>query len=326
MAAAVNAARATVCDNEDRTMTSPAPGDGQDFKARLAAVAAATERELERRLATDGHTPERLVAAMRHGSLGGGKRLRPFLVVESASLFGITDAIAVPVATALECIHCYSLVHDDLPAMDNDLTRRGQPTVWAHYDEWTAILAGDGLLTLAFEILADPALHVPDARKVALVGALARAAGKDGMVGGQCIDLEADKLGRPSVADDAHVRRLQAMKTGALIHFGVAAGGILGGADRDQSADLDRYGRKLGLAFQIADDLLDVTGDAAVMGKAAGKDAEAGKATLVSLHGVAAARRELEATVADAIAALDRFGGPADTLRATARFVAERDH
>jgi farnesyl diphosphate synthase len=293
------------------------------FEVRLAEIAGAVERRLGDIL-IDPAVPERMTAAMRHAVLGGGKRVRPFLVIESAALFGVPLAQALNTAAALECVHCYSLVHDDLPVMDNDLTRRGQPTVWKAFDEWTAILAGDGLLTLAFEILAHPETHASVEIRTALVLEMARASGPAGMAGGQCIDLEADKLGVPAAPKLSHIRRLQAMKTGALIRFGVEAGAILGQATPEQRASLRSYGDHLGFAFQIADDLLDASGDAATVGKATGKDAEAGKATLVSLMGLDAARAKLAETEAAAIAALAPFGKAADTLREAALFVASR--
>lgn len=268
--------------------------------------------------------PGRLVAAMRHAVLGGGKRIRPFLVLESAALFDVPAARALDCAAALEFVHSYSLAHDDLPAMDNDEMRRGQPTVWKAFDEWTAILAGDALQTLAFEILARPAAH-PDANvRTALVVALARASGAAGMAGGQALDLEADKLGIPSSPAIDHIRRLQGMKTGALLVFACEAGAILAGADTSHRDALRRYGMALGLAFQIADDLLDAEGDAATVGKAVAKDAAANKATLVSLMGLEAAREKLAATERDAIEALAPFGSRADVLRQAAAFVVSR--
>jgi farnesyl diphosphate synthase len=297
------------------------------FEVRLAEIAGAVERRLEDILAdrsVPASVPQRMAVSMRHAVLGGGKRVRPFLVIESAALFGVSLEQALNTAAALECVHCYSLVHDDLPAMDNDLLRRGQPTVWKAYDEWTAILAGDGLLTLAFEILARPETHLSTEIRTTLVLEMARASGPAGMAGGQCMDLEADKLGVPKAPSLEHIRRLQAMKTGALIRFGVEAGAILGQATPEQRASLRRYGDHLGFAFQIADDLLDASGDAATVGKATGKDAEAGKATLVSLMGLEAARAKLAETEAAAIAALLPFGKAADTLREAARFVASR--
>lgn len=261
---------------------------------------------------------------MRHAVLSGGKRFRPFLVIESAALFGLTAEAALDTAASLECLHCYSLVHDDLPAMDNDDVRRGRPTVHKVYDDWTAILAGDGLLTLAFDILARPATHANPAVRAELVLALARAAGPGGMVGGQAFDLKADKLGVPAVVSTEHIRRLQAMKTGALITYAAEAGAILGQGSVEERAALKAYGDHLGFAFQIADDLLDARGDAATVGKAVGKDQAAGKATLVSLMGLEAAQAELEAAERAAVAALAPFGERAAMLVEAARFVRMR--
>lgn len=223
-------------------------------------------------------------------------------------------------------MHCYSLAHDDLPAMDNDDLRRGRPTTHKAFDEATAILAGDGLLTLAFDILSRPETHPDAAVRLELVSALARSAGFGGMVGGQMLDLAAE--GRfdalPPKLRDQDVKTLQAMKTGALLRFACVAGSILGKADQVQRAAFERYGSALGEAFQIADDLLDVEGDPATVGKATGKDAAAHKATLVGVLGPAAARRRLESLVIDAQAALNNFGSDADVLKAAARFVATR--
>jgi farnesyl diphosphate synthase len=270
-------------------------------------------------------TPERLVAAMRHATLGGGKRMRPFLVIETAALLDVPAEAAVDAAAALELVHCYSLVHDDLPAMDNDDMRRGRPTVHKAFDSWTAILAGDALLTLAFEVLAGVriagALGSPPVA-ADLVASLARAAGPAGMVGGQCLDLEADKLGQPANPDAGHVERLQAMKTGALIRCACELGATLGQAGPDAMHALQTYGARLGCAFQIADDLLDVEGDAAEMGKAVGKDAA--KATLHAAVGVEAARRRLAALADEATAALGPFGRKADTLREAVVFAVQR--
>jgi farnesyl diphosphate synthase len=199
------------------------------FNKRLAEAQSAVEQQLMRWL-TDTATPDRLSLAMRHAVLGGGKRVRPFLVLETAGLFDVDRHSGLDVAAALECVHCYSLVHDDLPAMDNDRLRRGKPTVWAAYDEWTAILAGDALLTLAFEIVADGAAALPAATRIKLIGELAAAAGRSGMVGGQCLDLAAEKLA-PAVSPTLDgIRRLQAMKTGAMLRFACVAGAIMGGA------------------------------------------------------------------------------------------------
>ena len=273
----------------------------------------------------DGAVPGRLLDAVHHATLGGGKRFRPFLVLESAALFGLSDAQALDTAVALECVHCYSLVHDDLPAMDNDRVRRGQPSVWAAFDEWTAILAGDALLTLAFEILAAPETHPDPAIRLALITGLAKAAGAAGMVGGQALDLEAERLpaGIPQTVDA--ILHMQSLKTGALIRFAAEAGGMLGGASPEQRTALSAYGHHIGVAFQIADDLLDAEGDAATVGKAVSKDADAGKATLVSLLGIEKARAELARTEQAAVDALAPFGARAATLIEAARFVARRD-
>lgn len=295
------------------------------FEARQAEAAERTERRLAQVLASsaaDGQ-PERLAAAMRHGTLEGGKRFRAFLVLESARLFGVEPEAALDVAAALECVHAYSLIHDDLPAMDNDELRRGRPTVWKAYDDWTAVLAGDALLTLAFEIVGTCGALAAD-RKVSLITGLARGAGREGMVGGQVIDLKAEKLGLPMSPTLDHILRLQAMKTGALIRFACEAGAIMAGAGGAQKQALARYGAALGLAFQISDDLLDVEGQAGVVGKAVGKDASLGKATLVSLLGAGKARTRLNTVVADAIAALALFGPLADPLRGAAEFMRTR--
>ena len=271
-----------------------------------------------------GRFPLRLREAMRYAVLGGGKRIRPFLVIETAKVFGVPPLASIDAACTLECIHCYSLVHDDLPSMDNDEVRRGRPTLWKAYDEWTAILAGDALLTLAFEILARPETHADPSVRAELVLLVARASGAAGMVGGQVVDLEADKLGVPAVPSLAHIRNLQAMKTGALIRVACEAGAALGRATTSESDALQRYGDALGFAFQIADDLLDADGDAATVGKAVGKDASAGKATLVSLMGIDAARAKLKEVETEAISSLAPFGSRAATLIDAARFVAQR--
>src|SRR6476659_9052192 len=273
--------------------------DTARFTDRLAATARDIETLLDRllspaALSSETARPPRLVAAMRHGALDGGKRLRPFLVVETAALFDVDRAGALMAGAALELIHCYSLVHDDLPAMDNDDLRRGRPTVHKAFDDATAILAGDALLTLAFDVMARAEVHAEANVRAALVLELARAAGIGGMAGGQMLDLAAEgRFGDRQTLGETDVKTLQAMKTGALIRFAARAGAILGQADAPGRAALDRYGAAVGQAFQIADDLLDVEGDAATLGKAAGKDAAAGKATLVSLLGVAGARARL---------------------------------
>lgn len=298
------------------------------FKQRLSTCASLIEKRLEYWLEIGsrnyGFVPERLGEAMRYAVLGGGKRLRPFLVMESARLCGIEDENALNAAAALECVHCYSLVHDDLPAMDDDDLRRGRPTVHRAYDEATAILVGDALQTLAFEILGDPATHKSPAVRGELVLGLARGVGRAGMAGGQMLDLQAEAAAVP--LSEAEIARLQAMKTGALITFACEAGAILGEAQGATRAALRNYGDALGLAFQLADDLLDVEGDAARVGKAVAKDKGAGKATLVSLMGVAAARSRLHKIEAQAVAALAPFGAAAETLIATAHFVATREY
>lgn len=301
------------------------------FLARLNTVAHEVEELLGRLLAAHalpGETerPARLLAAMRHGALNGGKRLRPFLVVETAALFGLARAQVILAGTAVECVHCYSLVHDDLPAMDDDSLRRGQPTVHKAFDEATAILAGDGLLTLAFDAMARPEAHPNPAVRMELVSGLARAAGLGGMVGGQMLDLAAEGRFGPDdrPQDLAAVSTLQAMKTGALLRFACLAGAILGEADAAARLALDRYGQALGQAFQIADDVLDVEGDTMLLGKSVRKDASAGKATVVALVGIEAAKTRLHDLVKEAKAALKPFGPAAAVLEAAAQFVAQR--
>ena len=256
-------------------------------------------------------------AAMRH-ALAGGKTLRGFLVLEGARLHGIGPDRAAPVAAAIECVHAYSLVHDDLPCMDDDDLRRGQPTVHRKWDEATAVLAGDALQALAFELIA-AAEGLADRAKVALVASLARAAGVAGMVGGQALDIAAETAPAPLTL--AQITALQAGKTGALITWSCCAGPRMAGADETA---LRAYGDALGLAFQIADDVLDVEGDAAEVGKAVGKDAGAGKATFVSLLGLDGAKRRAQALVDAACDALDPYGTDAEILREAARFVITR--
>ncbi|WP_114976877.1 polyprenyl synthetase family protein [Brucella canis] len=266
--------------------------------------------------------PQRLIAAMRHGVLNGGKRLRPFLVLESAALFGQYGQAVLRVAAALECIHCYSLVHDDLPAMDDDDLRRGQPTVHKAFDEAAAILAGDSLLTYAFDIIASDETELDATTRIKLVCALTRASGLGGMAGGQALDLMAETR-KP---DEASIITLQAMKTGALIRFACEAGAIIAGASQEDRERMAEFGSAIGLAFQLADDLLDVTADAGTMGKATGKDAAAGKATLVSLHGIDWPRQQLSGLVAQAESLLAPFGEDAEPLKQAARFIAERQN
>jgi farnesyl diphosphate synthase len=308
------------------------PVSSVSFASRLDAIAREVEGLLDRLLADDAEDgeisrPRRLLDAMRYGSLGGGKRLRPFLVAESAALFGVPLGNALMVGTALECIHCYSLVHDDLPAMDNDDLRRGRPTVHKAFDDATAILAGDGLLTFAFDILSRPETHADPAVRSRLVNLLARASGIGGMAGGQMLDLAAEgrfDQGRGNAMTERDVAELQSMKTGALLRFACRAGPVLGQAGDREATALDRYGVAIGQAFQIADDLLDVEGDQAVLGKAIGKDAAAGKATMVQMLGIAGAKARLRGLVAEAEAALAPFGAAAATLITAARFIADR--
>ncbi|MGJ0454768.1 MAG: polyprenyl synthetase family protein [Methylocystis sp.] len=301
----------------------------EEFRRRLDAAADAAESALDALLAAaqlpgEIARPARLLEAMRYSSLGGGKRLRPFLVIESARLFGVVGDAALRTACALEMIHCYSLVHDDLPAMDDDDLRRGRPTTHKAFDEATAILAGDGLLTYAFDVVADPQTHPDAGVRAALVLALARAAGLGGMVGGQALDLAAETAATPLTLEAT--LQMQAMKTGALLRFAADAGGILGGASVSQARALTRYGEALGAAFQIADDILDAEGDSAALGKRAGKDAERGKATLVGLLGLDAARARRDSLVAEATAALHEtgLGEATNVLAEAARFVAAR--
>nr|WP_246748797.1 farnesyl diphosphate synthase [Rhizobium setariae] len=266
--------------------------------------------------------PERLLAAMRHGVLNGGKRMRPALVIESARMFGGIESTALRIAAALECIHCYSLVHDDLPAMDDDDIRRGQPTVHKAFDEAAAILAGDSLLTYAFEIVASDETELDAARKMQLTLALARAAGLGGMAGGQALDLEAESR----TLSEGEITVMQAMKTGALIRFACEAGAIIGNAEAGERARLVRFGEIIGLAFQLRDDLLDLVADSATLGKAAGKDAARGKGTLPSLHGIAWTEEKLEALVAEAQTLLAPYGEKADMLVKIAAYIAQRNH
>ncbi|WP_166301307.1 MULTISPECIES: polyprenyl synthetase family protein [unclassified Bradyrhizobium] len=298
-----------------------------EFSKRLDQTAEDTEALLAKLLSDATETdeivrPKRLIEAMRYSSLGGGKRLRPFLVVESAAVFGIPREAALLVGAALECIHCYSLIHDDLPSMDNSDLRRGRPTLHKAYDEATAILAGDALLTIAFDIITRDAIHKDAQVRLLLTRALARASGIGGMAGGQILDLAGE--GRFGDREPVDVARLQQMKTGALLRFGCIAGAILGQSSESEYRALDDYGKALGEAFQIADDLLDVEGDAAALGKPAGADAALGKTTFVTQLGIDGAKQRVRDLLARADAALSVFGDRGDVLRAAARFVAER--
>jgi farnesyl diphosphate synthase len=288
----------------------------QELQSTAAEVEAALDRLLPQPNGLHGRAQE----AMRYAVFAGGKRLRPFLVLQCAGLFEAPREGALRVAAAIEALHTYSLVHDDLPAMDDDDLRRGKPTAHRQFDEATAILAGDGLLTLAFELLADPTTHPSGEVRAELVASLARAAGSDGMIGGQMIDIEAPNH---QLSDD-QVIELQQKKTGALFEFSCEAGAILGGAAPAQRAALQAYARDFGLAFQICDDLIDVLGSADAAGKQVGKDQAQGKATLVSLWGVERARAEAERLAERASATLAPHGPAADLLRSLPFFLLDR--
>ncbi len=288
------------------------------FETRLAEAARAVQTHFDKVLASFADLP--VVDGMRHATTGG-KRLRGFLVLESARLHGVAPEAALWPATAIEAVHAYSLVHDDLPCMDDDDLRRGQPTVHRKWDEATAVLAGDALQTLAFELVATPQNGLSDAVRADLAVRLARASGAQGMVLGQALDIAAETASAPLTLED--ITALQHGKTGALIAWSATAGAHMAGAD---DAPLARYARALGLAFQIADDVLDVTGDRTTVGKAVGKDAQAGKATFVSLLGLEEARQRAAALVEDACDSLTVYGSEAETLKEAARFVIRRTH
>ena len=291
-----------------------------DFKKQLAANAEAVEEALDMLLPVDDSPEGRVTEAMRYGVLNGGKRIRPFMVCAAAALFNVGETCALRAAAAVEMVHSYSLVHDDLPAMDDDDLRRGQPTCHIKFDEATAILAGDALLTKAFEVLADEQTHSDTAVRAELVFELAKAIGDEGMVGGQMFDLMAEErtLGLPEIT------HLQRLKTGKLIGYSCEAGAILGKAPEPARQALRGYAHDLGLAFQIVDDLLDVEGDEAEMGKKVGKDEAAGKATFVSLMGADRARGQADMLAAQASKHLDLFAEKADPLRNLAQFVINR--
>ena len=301
-------------------MTETLWSDAISFPAALAQAAQMTDIALEKLLVAPTGLEGRVYQAMRYSALAPGKRLRPFLVLASAQLFGVARRCGLQVAAATEMVHAYSLVHDDLPAMDNSDLRRGRPTCHKEFDEATAVLAGDGLLTAAFEVLADPDTHGDPAVRCGLVTALAGAAGAAGMVGGQMIDLIAEH----QTLDIGAITRLQRMKTGALIAFSCEAGAILAKAPHELRTALRGYAHDLGLAFQIADDLLDVEGSAAETGKPVGADIASGKATFVSILGVTRARAQAELLISQAIAHLDLFEHRAELLREAARFVITR--
>ena len=293
-----------------------------DLDAEARAVSAEVDALFTRLLALPGDGRDRLFAAMAHAAIGGGKRLRPLLTVATARLFGLDRERAVRAGAAIEAIHVYSLIHDDLPCMDDDDLRRGKPTVHKAFDEATAVLAGDSLHALAFDILADPATHENPHTRADLVLHLARASGPDGMAGGQMMDIAAEG----TQLDLGGITRMQQLKTGALIEYAVEAACIMGGQDPFARTPLRGYARNVGLAFQIADDLIDHSGDEVAAGKRVGKDADAGKATFVSLLGEDRARAQADLLVEQAIEHLHGHGAEADLLRAIARFAVARNH
>ena len=284
-------------------------------------TAAEVRAEIDRLLPVPSTPEKRVVEAMRYSVLAGGKALRPFLVMQSANLFGVERAKALRVAVALEMVHCYSLIHDDLPAMDNDDMRRGQPTCHKKFDEATAILAGDALLTRAFGVIASDDCLFEPAVRCQLVAELSKAAGMSGMIGGQMLDILAEHM---DDMDLPEIIRLQQMKTGRLFAYACEAGAIMGKASYEQRQVLKAYARDIGLAFQIADDILDVEGDAESMGKAVRKDLDAHKATFISLLGLEQAKEQANALSYQAIASLECFDEKADYLRDLARFIVER--
>jgi farnesyl diphosphate synthase len=293
----------------------------RQFEPALAYAAEATERTMDRLIPRSDAGEMRVLEAMRYSSLGGGKRLRAFFVMASSTLFKVSATSALRVASAIEFVHAYSLIHDDLPAMDDDDLRRGKPSCHKQFDEATAILAGDALQALAFEVLAQEDTHGDPAVRAVLVSELAKAAGAQGMVGGQMLDLLAET--EPDLSIGA-ITRLQRLKTGALISFSCTAGAFLGKAAEPLRAALAAYAHDLGLAFQIVDDLLDVEGDPAELGKATQKDADAGKATFVSILGLERARSQAALLAQQAAAHLEPFGTQADLLKQAAKFVVTR--
>ncbi len=305
--------------NEIVTVTQISPAD---LQSEIERTAKAVDTEFERLLAIPDDPRAPLFAAMQHAAIGGGKRLRPLLLNATCRLFHVDAETATKVGTAIEAIHVYSLIHDDLPSMDNDDMRRGKPTVHRAFDEATAVLAGDSLHALSFEILASAQTHTDPFIRSELIACLALASGPDGMAGGQMMDLAAEnaKFDLPTVT------RMQALKTGALIAASVEMGAILAHIPIDARTALRGYARDIGLAFQIVDDIMDVEGDEALAGKALNKDAAAGKETFVSLMGLDRAKQQASALVDQAIGHLAHYGAEADLLRAIARYVLERDH
>ena len=298
------------------------PDPTQALASAMTAAAAEIDQALDTLIPPSEGDEARLFEAMRYASIGGGKRLRGFLVLEGAAQFSVARDAALRVAAAIEMLHAYSLVHDDLPCMDDDDLRRGKPTVHRAFDEATAVLAGDALQTQAFLVLSEPDTHPDPAVRAELCRALARAAGARGMCGGQMLDMLAEEAGRP--LEEAEIARLQLLKTGKLIEFSAEAGAILGKAPLQLRHALSAYGRDLGAAFQIADDVLDATATAEETGKRTGKDADAGKATLVGLLGLERARLQAERLAAQAQDHLDAFGEAAVHLRALADYTITR--
>ncbi len=287
------------------------------FETRIRETAALVENALDGFLPRTNGPLGRVVDAMRHGALDGGKRLRPFLVIAAADMFDCPQERSIRTGCAVEMIHCYSLIHDDLPAMDDSDLRRGRPSVHKAYDDATAILAGDALLTQAFEILAEDQTHPNADVRCRLALMLAKASGKIGMVGGQMIDIYAEqkKFSLPEIEE------LQRLKTGALIRFSTMAGGVVGGAGEKEIAALEAYSEELGLAFQIVDDLLDVFGDAEALGKPIGQDTDMDKATFVKLLGAEGAREKAKDLVSSAKEHLSMFGDRAAPLKGAADFI-----
>ena len=300
---------------------TPAAIDVGALNAALAATAADVDKALALLLPQPSGSHGRVQEAMRYAVFAGGKRLRPFLVQASAGLFGLSPAAAMQAAAAIEVVHTYSLVHDDLPCMDDDVLRRGKPTTHVQFDEATAVLAGDALLTLAFELLADPATHASPAVRCQLIAGLARAAGSEGMVGGQMMDM----LAPAQAFDSDGVMTLQRLKTGALFEFACEAGPILGEAGPAARETLRAYARDFGLTFQITDDLIDAASSAGAAGKSVGKDEAQGKATLVSIFGIEGARAKAAELAEQAAARLANFGAAADLLRALPYRLLDRD-
>ena len=292
------------------------------FKEQLKLARRTVDNNLEKWLIVPDNLSARVVEAMRYASIGGGKAFRAFLILTTAKMFNLPEQNAINIATALEMVHAYSLIHDDLPAMDNDTMRRGKPTTHIQFDEATAILAGDALLTNAFEVLADEATHPDGNIRAKLVQMLAHLAGKDGMVGGQMIDL----IGEKQALNLEQIEVMQDKKTGALLMFASTASAIAAKASEEQLNALKNYAKCIGLMFQITDDILDVVGDSATVGKTLGKDKTETKSTFVSLLGLEAARKKAEDLGVQSEQALNIFGDKAATLKEAARFILERNY